>query len=73
MFPIVEEATQARELTQWLRARAALPEDQSAVPSTHIRQFTAAHGSRSEGSDVLFWSEWIPARSCALGDTQTYA
>lgn len=30
-------------MTRWLRSFVALPEDQSAVPSTHIKQLTAIY------------------------------
>ena len=38
--------TGTREMAQWLRAVAALPEDPGSIPRTH----TAAHNSSSRGS-----------------------
>jgi hypothetical protein len=45
----------AGEMTQQLRALAALPEDLGSIPSTPIRQLC---NSSSRGSDAFLWSLW---------------
>lgn len=56
-----------REITQWLRALAALSENLSSLPKIHM--VAAISNSSSRGSDAPFWSPWTLH---ALG-TQTYA
>ena len=46
---------EAEEMAQWLRVLAALAEDLSLVPSTHIKQTTPCNYS-SGGSSALFRS-----------------
>jgi hypothetical protein len=47
-LPVIYGTLRAGEVAQWLRALAALPEDQSLIPSTHI------YNSISRRSDILF-------------------
>lgn len=49
------------EVTQQLRVRAAFAEDQSSLPSVHIRQLTTSGISRARGSDTLSWPLQSPA------------
>lgn len=45
---------------QQVRVLAALPEDASSVPSTHVRGCTAAHDSSSKGSQLSFVLRGLP-------------
>jgi hypothetical protein len=44
----------AGEMTQWLRALAALAEDSNSIPSTHIWQLINTHNSSFKGFNVFF-------------------
>lgn len=44
-----------REMAQRLREPIVIEEDQSLLPSTHIRQLTTACSSNSGGLNALFW------------------
>lgn len=48
----------AREMTRCLRVLSVLPDGQSSVPSTHVRQFTVVYYSK--GSDAIFWPGQAP-------------
>lgn len=47
-----------------LRALTALGEDLSSIPSTHIRELTAAAGN--------FWSPWVPALMCTYSQRHVH-
>ena len=58
---------EAGEMTQQLRAFAALAEDQNSVPNTNIWLLTTACNSSSWGSETLIWPLWVSA--CVLMHT----
>lgn len=47
-------------MTHWLRVLSALEEDLSSLPSIHSKWLTTICTSSTEGSDILFWSRWVP-------------
>lgn len=49
--PVLGHWTMARDMGQWLKALGAIPETQSLVPSTHVRQLTT---TCSRGADAFF-------------------
>ena len=48
----------AIEMVDWLRTLAAIVEDPSSVPSTHMTVHNC--NLSSQGSDTLFWPLWTP-------------
>ena len=56
---VTRKVTEAEEIAQWLGALAALAEDLSSIPSTHIGQFTTTWNSGTRGSDALFWAPQV--------------
>lgn len=50
-----------------VRGLAALSEDPSLVPSTHVRPLTNTHNSGYSGSSALFWAP--QARALMLAHT----
>lgn len=55
----------AEEATHRITPLAALPENQSSVPNTHIRQLTVACSSSCTGLNALFWPLQASAHTCA--------
>jgi hypothetical protein len=49
----------AGEVVQQFRALAALDEDPSLIPSTHMVASTISN-SNSKGTSAPFWSLWVP-------------
>lgn len=54
-LPTLNVQLQGLEKTQWLGALAALPEDPSLVPSTHLRQLTTTWNFKSRVACACFW------------------
>lgn len=56
---------------QWLGIRAALSEDPSSVPNSHVRPFTTTSNSSSRQPNALFQPLWSPTYMCCIV-TQAY-
>lgn len=72
VYPFESSLIQSWRDGQELGAHAALGEDLTSVPSTHVRQVTTAWHSSSKRSDTPFWFLWVPALTRIHSHTQTH-